>query len=92
MPPILLIILIAIGAVSLFFVGYSITYFFRGHHMQTEVGDNDEMKKRGLKCASQQIREDEAQLRGVDVSEIAGICSTADCDDCSTDCSPEESN
>jgi hypothetical protein len=82
MPPFLLVILIAAGAVALLVTGYSITYFFRGRHMQTDVGDNDEMKKRGLKCTSQQIREDEAALRGVDVSQIEGICSAANCADC----------
>lgn len=82
MPPFLLVVVIAAGAVALLAAGYSITYFFRGRHMQTDVGDNDEMKKRGLKCTSQQIREDEAALRGVDVSQIEGNCSAADCRDC----------
>ena len=91
MSPTLLVIFVAIGAVALFFIGYSITYFFKGRHMQTEVGDNDHMKQRGIKCASQTIREDEAALRGVPVSEIEGICSTADCEVCATECKPEES-
>jgi hypothetical protein len=82
MPPFLLVVLIAAGAVALLGVGYSITYFFRGRHMQTDVGDNDEMKKRGLRCTSQQIREHEAALRGVDVTRIEGICPAADCDRC----------
>ncbi len=82
MPPLLLMILIAVGAVALLAAGYSITYFFRGRHLQGDVGENDEMKKRGLKCTAQQIREDEAALRGVDVSQIEGICSAADCTDC----------
>ncbi len=59
-------------------VGYSITYFFRGRHIQSDVGDNENMKKIGLKCTSQQIREDEAELRGEAVSELFSGCS-GDC-------------
>lgn len=86
----LLVVLFAVGAVALFFVGYSITYFFRGRHMQTEVGDNDHMKAMGIKCASQQIREDEALLRGVPVSEIQGVCSSDDCEVCASACDNTE--
>ena len=71
-------------------VGYSVTYFFRGRHVQSEVGENDHMKAMGIKCTSQQIREDEADLRGVPVSEIQGICSNADCNDCSALCDATE--
>ena len=85
-----LIVLFAIGAVALLVVGYSITYFFKGRHVQSEVGDNDHMKAMGLKCASRQIREDEAELRGVPVSEIQGICSEADCEVCLTSCDTTE--
>lgn len=90
MSQIVLVLLFAAGAVALLVVGYSITYFFRGRHMQTEVGDNDHMKERGIKCASQQIREDEAELRGVPVSEIQGICPTGDCSVCDTACGPDQ--
>jgi hypothetical protein len=79
--PNFLIILISVGAVALLVLGYSITYFFRGRHVQTDVGDNDEMKKLGLKCTSQQIREDEAALRGVP---SPGYFS--DCASCATPC------
>ncbi len=92
MPSSLLVILIAAGAVALLAAGYSITYFFRGRHMQTDVGDNDEMKKRGLKCTSRQIREDEAALRGVDVSQVGGSCSPDDCETCSRDHSTGNDN
>lgn len=84
------IILFAIGAIALFVLGYSITYFFRGRHIQTDVGDNDQMKALGLKCTSQEIRENEADLRGVPLSEIQGVCSTADCNVCVSDCDTSE--
>lgn len=85
-----LIILFSIGAVALFVVGYSITYFFKGRHMQTEVGDNDHMKAMGIPCASQQIRQDEAELRGVPVSQIQGICTEPDCEICADACAPDQ--
>lgn len=90
MTQIALIILFAAGAIALLVLGYSITYFFRGRHMQTEVGDNDHMKAMGIKCTSQQIRQDEAELLGVPVSEIRGICGESDCNTCITDCNTEK--
>ncbi|MDR0954277.1 MAG: hypothetical protein LBM20_02695 [Rikenellaceae bacterium] len=83
-----IIILFAIGAVAFLVLGYSITYFFRGRHVQTEVGENDRMKALGIKCTAQQIREDEAALRGVPLSEIPGICSESDCTLCEAACEP----
>lgn len=81
MPPFLLVVLVSAGAVALLAAGYSITYFFRGRHLQGDVGDNDEMKKRGLKCTAAQIREHEASLRGEDASCVATGCGR-DCGTC----------
>jgi hypothetical protein len=47
------------------------------------------MKALGIKCTAQQIREDEAALRGVPLSEIPGICSEPDCTLCDAACEPE---
>jgi len=77
----LFVVLVSAGAVALLAAGYSITYFFRGRHLQGDVGDNDEMKKRGLKCTAQQIREDEAALRGEDPACVAAVCGR-DCGAC----------
>ncbi len=79
MSHILFVVLISAGAVALLAAGYSITWFFRGRHMQTDVGGNDEMRKRGLKCTSQQIFEHEAALRGE-----SAPCRSADCGACHT--------
>lgn len=62
----LLVIVIAIIAVAFLVIGLSITLIFKGRHMQTEVGENDEMRKRGLKCAKEQFNREEAELRGED--------------------------
>ena len=79
-----IIILFAVGAVALLVVGYSITYFFRGRHIQSDVGDNENMRKLGLKCTSQQIREDEAALRGVSPADLPIGCPGGDCNSCNT--------
>lgn len=60
----LLVIIIAIIAVAFLFVGLSITLIVKGRNMQSEVGENDEMKKRGLRCAKEQFSREEAELRG----------------------------
>ena len=86
----ILVILFAVGTVALLVLGYSITYFFRGRHMQTEVGENDHMKAMGIPCTSEQIRKDEATLRGVPVSDIRGICGGNDCRTCADDCADTE--
>lgn len=69
MSPTLLIVLISIGIVAFFVVGMSLTLIFKGHHIDSEIGDNEHMKQRGIKCAAQQIREEEAALRGETLSD-----------------------
>lgn len=66
----LMIFLIAVGAVALFVVGMSLTIIIKGHYMKSEIGENENMRKRGIKCASQQIREEERALRG----DVEGLC------------------
>ena len=68
-----LIFLIAVGVVAFFVVGMSLTIIFKGHYMESEIGENRHMKARGIRCASQQLREEEAALRG-DSSADDGAC------------------
>ncbi len=75
------IILIAVGAVALFVVGMSLTLMIKGHHIKSEIADNDEMKKRGIQCAAAQFREEEnAAGKGPE------ICRDGDCNSCNTSC------
>lgn len=60
----LLIFLIAAGAVAFFVIGLSLTIIFKGHYMDSEIGENRHMKKRGIRCAAQQMRAEEENLRG----------------------------
>lgn len=50
-----LIFLIAVGVVAFFVVGMSLTIIFKGHYMESEIGENRHMKARGIRCASQQL-------------------------------------
>ena len=76
-----LIFLIAVGVVAFFVVGMSLTIIFQGHYMESEIGENRHMKARGIRCASQQLREEEAALRG-DSSADDGACSGGSCSSC----------
>ena len=62
----LLILIVAVAAVGAMVLGLSITLIRKGRNIQSDVGGNDEMKKRGLICASEQFRREEALLRGED--------------------------
>lgn len=75
----LTIVLIAAFVVALFMLGLSITLIRKGHHIKSEISENENMRKLGIKCAAQQMREEEAALRGDPFS--AGDCS-AGCGDC----------
>ena len=60
MPTWLIVILCAIAAVALFVLGMSLTLMIKGHHIDSEISTNKEMRKRGIKCAVQESREDAA--------------------------------
>ncbi len=77
----LLLILITVGAVLLFVLGLSITLIVKGRHLQSEVGENDEMKKRGITCTARQMYEDDARLRGIDPE--TSFCGEKSCGACS---------
>ena len=85
MPDSLIMLLIAVGAVAFFVVGVSLTLIIKGRHLQSDVGSNTEMKRRGLKCASQQIREEEAALRG-EAYPSSADCGLSGCGTCTEAC------
>ena len=60
----LIVILISVCAVGLFALGLSLTLIFKGHNIQSEISENENMKRLGIKCAAQQMREEECELRG----------------------------
>lgn len=62
-------------------IGLSLTLIFKGHNLESEVGDNRHMKKMGIKCTSQQLREEERALRGEDCGSLTD-CSPDGCGSC----------
>ena len=82
----MLVFLIALGAVGLFVLGMSLTIIFKGHYMDSEIGTNRHMQERGIRCASQQIREEELSLRGTPNSD----CASASCVSCATPCAQSD--
>lgn len=73
--------MIAIAVVLFFVVGMSLSLIIRGRYIDSEIGDNENMKKRGIKCAAQQMREEEGHAG----ESCAGIevCDDGDCRSCS---------
>ena len=55
--------------VGLFALGMSLTLIFKGHHIESEISTNPNMKKLGIKCVVEEARE----AAGTD-------CGTAPCD------------
>lgn len=78
--------LVAIAIVAIFILGYSITLFRKGHHIQTDVGCNDDMKRMGLECTSQLMRREEAELRGEKYDAMTEDCSSDHCCTCTLAC------
>lgn len=75
MPTWLIIILLAILAVGLFVLAMSLTLIFKGHHIDSEISTNENMRKLGIKCAVQETRE---QMTGLeDCASEPGCSATA---------------
>lgn len=81
----LFIILVTVGAVALFVIGLSLTLMIKGHNIKSEIGDNENMRNLGIKCAAQQMREEERALMGGGSTpgcEPSAGCSPAGCGSC----------
>ena len=77
MPNYLVVILFAIGAVAFFAIALSITLMVKGHHIESEISTNPNMKKLGIKCAVQETREDMA-AENCDDNPCSGNCAGCD--------------
>ena len=80
MPNWLVVILFAIGAVAFFGIALSITLITKGHHIESEISTNPNMKKLGIKCAVQETREDIA----AENCDTDSVC-TGNCEGCDID-------
>ena len=77
---VLVVILFAIGAVAFFAFALSITLMAKGHHIESEISTNPNMKKLGIKCAVQETREDMAAEGCEDDNICSGNCAGCDID------------
>ena len=80
MPNYLVVILFAIGAVAFFANSLSINHMVKGHHIESEISTNPNMKKLGIKCAVQETREDIAAESCESDSVCTGNCAGCDID------------
>jgi hypothetical protein len=46
-----IVIVASIIAVGLFVVGLSLTLIIKGHNIKSEIGENENMRRLGIKCA-----------------------------------------
>ena len=76
----LITIIAAIAVVGFFALAMSLTYIFKGHHIESEISTNPHMKKMGIKCAVQETREDMA----ADDCDTDSVC-TGNCAGCDID-------
>ena len=80
MSTLLVTIIAAIGVVGFFALAMSLTYIFKGHHIQSEISTNPTMQKMGIKCAAQGTRE-ETGLHDCDTDSLcSGNCAGCDID------------
>ena len=80
MSTILVTVIAAIAVVGFFALAMSLTYIFKGHHIQSEISTNPNMQKMGIKCAVQETRED----MGLNDCDSDNICS-GNCAGCDID-------
>lgn len=78
------VLIISIVVVALFVLGMSLTLIFKGHHIDSEIGDNQNMKDLGIECASRQMRAEEGLLNGSGgyeggCSHTCGSCAEHEC-------------
>ncbi len=95
MSQIVLVVIVAVAVVAFFVLALSLTLIFKGRHLEMDVGSNREMRKRGIKCASQQIREEERALRAArkEGSVSPEECSEGGCATCTIEvCHPDGSS
>ena len=84
MSSILVTIIAAIVVVGFFALAMSLTYIFKGLHIESEISTNPNMKKLGIKCAVQETREDMGLNDCEDGGSSSGLC-TGNCAGCDID-------
>ena len=74
--------IIAVAAVGVFALGLSLTLIFKGHNIKSEIGDNEHMRERGIKCAIQTMREEAGETSRDECAAPLPDCPPAGCSSC----------
>ena len=77
MKSVLVVVLVAVGAVGFFVLAMSLTLIFKGRHIDSEISTNKDMQRLGIKCAVQETREDMAS-ENCDDNPCSGNCAGCD--------------
>ena len=80
MSTILVTVIAAIVVVAFFALSMSLTYIFKGHHIESEISTNPNMQKMVIKCAVQETREDMGLNDGDSDTICSGNCAGCDID------------
>lgn len=75
-----LIAVVAAVILGLFMLGMSITLIFKGHNIKSEIGENPEMRKRGIQCTAEWMRRHE--MGDEECGSLPG-CAEGGCRSCS---------
>ncbi len=78
-----LIVIVAAAAVGILVLGMSLTLIFKGHHIRSEIGENPDMKRLGIRCTADEMRRAEMRAGG----ECGGA---AGCEGCGMGCASGE--
>lgn len=76
MPSWLVVILFAVAFLALFVLGMSLTLIFKGHHIDSEIATNENMRRLGIKCVVAEAMEQQAE------EDCAATPCAGDCNSC----------
>ena len=78
------VLIASIVFVGLFALGMSLTLIFKGHHIESEIATNPNMRRLGIRCVVEEAREASGAGCGVgkDSAGGAGLPCSGDCGDC----------
>lgn len=51
------VVIASVVFVALFVLGMSLTLIFKGHHIDSEIATNENMRRLGIKCVVEEARE-----------------------------------
>ncbi|MCH5331302.1 MAG: hypothetical protein J1E33_02715 [Alistipes sp.] len=73
----MIIILCSTAAVGLFVIALSLTLMIKGHHIESDISTNPNMRRLGIKCPVREAREN---MHGDDCDDpiCSGACSSCD--------------